>query len=147
MAGDGNSWEKPAGNFADHVQLGKLTIIPGDDWDSSAYVYDVSVSDTWEEADFSGYVPPGVNGLYVYIYILTSSANDQSLLLVRGDGETGGTGRAQRALRISAEQGANDIVVGTAISIYAPGGIFDYRRYSSAYPIDSLNFVLRGYYT
>lgn len=110
-------------------------------------ISDFSISDTWETADYSNYVRKGTKALYGYIEINSDATNDAQLLITRGYGETvpytsGGTW----ILRLHSEIGASGFsYIGLMAIIYAPDGKFEYRRYSSTYPIRKLYFRLHGY--
>jgi hypothetical protein len=128
------------------VDCGTLHIIKEADRSSALDVNDTSVGDTWEEADFSSMVPNGTKAILVNMFIYTTSSNDKSMLLIRsGDSSDTNTTRT-RVLRVRAQLGASGLGVGAAIIIRAENGIFDYRRYSSTYPITSVQISLHGYY-
>jgi hypothetical protein len=129
----------------DCIDVGTLKIIPADD--RSASLTDSSVSDTWETADFSSYVRKGTKALLLYTWIRTDSTQDRTILVTRGDGESQGANSRTQTLRVEAEIGNSGyIYTGAPIIIYAPDGKFDYRRYSSIYPISQLYCNLWGYF-
>jgi hypothetical protein len=129
----------------DCIDVGTLKLIPADD--RSASLTDSSVSDTWETADFSSYVRKGTQALLLYTYIKSDSTQDRTLLVTRGDGESQGANNLTQTLRVEAEIGNSSLIyTGAPIIIYAPDGKFDYRRYSSSYPISQLYCVLWGYF-
>jgi hypothetical protein len=129
----------------DCIDVGTLKLIPADD--RSASLNDTSVSDTWETADFSSYVRKGTQALLLYTFIRTDSTQDRTLLVTRGDGESQGANFYTQTLRLYAEIGNSGyIYIGAPIIIYAPDGKFDYRRFSSTYPISQLYCMLWGYF-
>lgn len=143
-----NSWPMAKVNSTDgHVQAGDFVIIPGDKRSGSWDIDDSSVSDTWEEADMSAFVTPGTTALLMHMSAYTTSTQDRTILLTRGHGETGGTTPSFHTLKVYAELGGSSLLIGTTVIVYAPGGIFDYRRFSSAFTIDEFRASLWGYWT
>ncbi len=110
-------------------------------WD----IFDGSISDTWENADMSGVVPAGTKGLLGFTGIYTTDAQDRMLLCIRPEGSTYSTTRAE-TLWMQGEQGAAQLWWGGPLTIVAPDGQFEYRRYSSSYVISSFYYRLLGYY-
>jgi hypothetical protein len=130
-----NSWQQPV---ATEPSVGTLHLI---DEDSRVRaVNDSSVTDTWEEADLSDYVPRGTRGLYGFLQITTDTDN-QGVLLVR-DGASMTTNRTNtRIIRVDAGGAWGAMAI-----IKATNGIFDYVRLSSDHEIDAFQFWLWGYY-
>ena len=124
----------------------KFHLIPTDS--RTGDINDSSITDTWELADLSSYVKKGTKAVYGYAQAYTSSANDALLLTVKGYGEASDANVKGRnwLIRIHAQLGAGNLWIGCPTVIYAPDGKFEYRRYSSSYPIDQFVFYLWGYY-
>jgi hypothetical protein len=130
-----------------HVQAGEFVMIPEDKRSSSYDLQDNSVSDTWEDADLSSLVPPNTIALFGFVRMYTSSSNDRSTISIRYNGSSQAEGIETRSFWISAQIGAAGVVeLGAQVIIYAPGGLFEYRRAASTFPVDSFRFELWGYY-
>ena len=139
-----NSWQQPVSG---EPSAGTLHFIPEASRAQSEYdLADTSVSDTWEECDLSAKVPVGTTAVYGLMNIYGSDATDVPVLCVR-DGAGSETDTTKTfTMRIAAEQGAAALRMGTPVTIKATNGVFDYRRFSSSYPVNTLAFILWGYY-
>ncbi len=127
---------------------GTLHMISDANRSTSADVNDGTVNDTWDVADFSGVVPNGTRALLLFAVIRNSDVQERALLQTRDTGSSSGADRSTMTMWIeAARSGTTGLsVVGAPIIIYATNGVFEYRRASAIYTIDSLEFTLVGYY-
>ena len=144
------SWTEPGAGYnpvSGEPSLGTLHLIKAADRSSSYDLNDGSVSTTWESVDLSALVPAGTKAVFGYIYIHTTSANDQMVLLTREGGSADTNTTRTRTIRLQAEIGASgSILYAGLMTIMAPDGQFDYREFSATFPVDTLLFLLWGYY-
>lgn len=144
----GNSWVMSKVNSTDgHIQAGGLIIIPEGNRSGAWDVDDATVGDTWELADLSNMVTPGTSSLLAFAQIYATSSEDRAILLTRGYGQAESTSLSYHTMKLYAQLGAANILLGAPIIIYAPGGRFYYRRFSSSFPIAELRMSLWGYWT
>lgn len=137
-----NSWQQPVSGQS---AIGELKLIP--EADRSTSLSDASISDSWEECDLSGSVPNGTNAILFWLEVIGVAATDRSILCVRDGAGSEADVAKTRMMDIRAQIGAGgDQGVACPVIIKAENGIFDYRRYSASYPIDSVTGILMGYF-
>ena len=104
---------------------------------------DTTVSDTWETVDYSLYVPSNTKGLLLYLDV-TNSGSGAMLYCLRDYEEAYADLLHTRAGGNTSN--VSNISTRNIIPVKATGGKFQYRRYSSSYPITTFACEIRGYY-
>ncbi len=137
-----NSFQQPV---ATEPSMGTLHMLAEADITNGWDITDGTISDTWENGDFSDSVPEGTKGIYGFFVIYSTSLLDTTVLCVRPEGGSHSAIRSE-LLWVAAERGAAGLRGGLPLSVVAPNGQFEYRRYSSGYPISQFYFRLLGYY-